>query len=810
MTATVNRSEIEKAASLMFPDGERVVHELRAPGVKRNGSTFPRTLSGYFDDRAAFVEAAASIGGAPGVFATLNPVNPALLSRAANRLRECGKGDSTTGDADAVRRQRLLIDIDPVRPAGISATDAEVKNAGRRGEAVRSFLRDQGWPTPLVSLSGNGFHLVYRVDLPSDDGGLIRRVLLSLAELFNDDAVKVDTSVHNAARIAKLPGTVAAKGDDTPDRPHRTASIRRVPVPFEVVSEDQLHAVADLAPRAPELSPRPRSQSSSFDLARWIDQHDVGEYRGPEPWSGGRRRWVLSVCPFNSAHDRGEAFIAEMPSGAVVAGCQHASCTWRWQDLRESLEPGCYSAHTPLERTSQSALIQEGTSFASFASFAGSPSQDEKSRTPVLADEAYHGIVGEFVRAVEPHTEACPAGILVQALVAAGNVIGRGPHVTVESDKHHANLYACLVGSSSKGRKGTSFGRAKALLEGVDPAWVTDRILSGASSGEGLIWAVRDPVVKDDGETVVDEGVLDKRLLVMMPEFAVLLKVLERQGNTLSARLREAWDSGDLNSMTKTSPAKATGAHVSMIGHITDDELRRYMTATETANGFANRILWCFVQRSKLLPEGGNLDPSVIKDLGSRLLKSIQAARTLGEVGRTAAFRKRWREIYTELAEDRHGLFGAVTSRAEAQVLRLALLYALLDGSSAIDLPHLQAGYAVWQYCEESARLVFGDAIGDPLADEVLQQLRDRPGGMTRTEISAAFSRHKSKDRMQAALALLKRMRKADFVMETSTGGRPTERWVALSVRPAKEANKAKEVPGGESSPVQAEGVMAI
>src|SRR5262249_27827092 len=162
--------------------------------------------------------------------------------------------------------------------------------------------------------------------------------------------------------------------------------------------------------------------------------------------------------------------------------------------------------------------------------------------------------------------------------------------------------------------------RVERLFREADEQWATERLQTGLSSGEGLIWAVRDPIVKQERvkergqpvryeEVEADPGIHDKRLQVYEPEFANVLKQSERQRNTLPALRRNAWEGGDLRSMTKNSPARATGAHVSLIGHITSDELHRYLSETETANGFANRFLFVCVDRSKMLPEGGKIDP---------------------------------------------------------------------------------------------------------------------------------------------------------------------------------------------------------
>lgn len=399
-----------------------------------------------------------------------------------------------------------------------------------------------------------------------------------------------------------------------------------------------------------------------------------------------------------------------------------------------------------------------------------------------MGEAAFHGIIGEIARKIEPETEADITAVLIQLLVAFGNVIGRGPYFLVEGDKHHTNLFATLVGSTSKGRKGTSWGRARSVFEKVDETWSGSRLVSCMSTGEGLISQVCDRVEKErskkngkvDTEVIV-EGVTDKRLLVQESEFASVLKVMARSGNTLSARVRDAWDRGDLGSMTKNDPLKATNAHISIVAHITDDELRRYLDRTETGNGFANRFLFVCVQRSKFLPDGGqDIDWG---DLIEKLAEIAQRAKDIGQMTRTAGASKLWHEVYPKLSEGRPGLMGAVTARAEAQVLRLSMIYALADGSQEIDRPHLEAALEVWRYCEASARYVFGEQLGDPLADEILQRLRAAPEGMTQTELSNSFGRHTKSNQLARALEFLtlQHMVRSE---EVETGGRPTTRWV--------------------------------
>jgi hypothetical protein len=401
---------------------------------------------------------------------------------------------------------------------------------------------------------------------------------------------------------------------------------------------------------------------------------------------------------------------------------------------------------------------------------------------------AFSGLAGEIVRAIEPHSEADPVAILVHLMIGFGNLIGRTAYFAVEADRHHPNEFAALVGETAKGRKGTSWGYARRLLESVGPVWAGGRILGGLSTGEGLIHAVRDPMMKRepvrDGKRIVgyqdvevDAGEPDKRLLAIESELGGTLRVATREGNSLSALIRQAWDSGDLRTLTRNNPLKATGAHVSIIGHITREELTRLLTRVDAANGFANRFLWIAVRRSKSLPFGGSIDRVDFAPMVRRLIEAADFARSVDRVERDRAADDLWEEAYERLSEGRSGLLGAVVSRAEAHAMRLALIYALLDQSAIIRADHLRSALELWDYAERSAAYIFGDALGDPDADAVLEALRSTPEGFTRADIGdRVFHRHKAAERSARALALLFESGRAHPRTET-TGGRSAERW---------------------------------
>ncbi len=406
------------------------------------------------------------------------------------------------------------------------------------------------------------------------------------------------------------------------------------------------------------------------------------------------------------------------------------------------------------------------------------------------ASDAFHGPAGEFVGIVSPHTEADPVALLVQFLVFFGNSAGRSSFFRVEADSHTTNVNAILVGETASGRKGTSLSQTRRPFERCDQGWAEKCIQSGLSSGEGLVWWVRDPIerkdpIKEDQrvvgyETVIaDHGIEDKRLLVLETEFSSTLKMADREGNTLTGVVRQAWDTGSLRFMTKSNPAKSTGAHISIIGHIPQEELLRRMNSTELGNGFANRFLWACVRRSKMLPDGGHVPEQELDSIIGKLRDALDFARRGHEVKRDSGARAIWHSVYEALSSRRSGLLGAVLSRAEAQVTRLSLIYALLDRSATIRPEHLKAALAVWEYCEASVRYIFGDKIGDPVADTILNALRASPMGLTRTEISALFSGHRDRQGIDLALSTLAHQDLAKAIRE-DTGGRPAEKWVAV------------------------------
>jgi hypothetical protein len=365
---------------------------------------------------------------------------------------------------------------------------------------------------------------------------------------------------------------------------------------------------------------------------------------------------------------------------------------------------------------------------------------------PELAVPAFYGIAGRIVNSLAPHTEADPAAVLLQFLAAFGNLVGPAPHCRVGPMRHGLNLFVVLVGESSKARKGTSWRQISGLLAEADPLWSASRITTARPTPGAILHALRDQL-----------PVTDRRLFLLSEEFASVLHALGREAGQLSPLLRCAWDGGDLCAHDGHRAVQVTAAHISIVGHVTRADLAHHLSHTESTNGFANRCLWTSVHRSKSLPDGGSLPPDQQSALAAELRHSLDWVHGQNEIlfSRTPAARELWNDRYAVLSQGREDAYGAATSRAEAQVLRLSAIYAALDTSPLIDACHLQAALAVWEYCSGSARLLFDTAPIDPTARRISQALDVTPEGLSRVQIRALFNRHVSKERIDLALGQL-------------------------------------------------------
>lgn len=444
------------------------------------------------------------------------------------------------------------------------------------------------------------------------------------------------------------------------------------------------------------------------------------------------------------------------------------------------------------------AFLQHGGNFSEAASALrknGYGSQAERggeirgevlpSRRPVAGwperphDDAYYGLAGEVVRTVEKYTEGDPAAILGQFLALFGVAVGQRPYFNVGATRHTPRIFVGIVGRSAKARKGDSWAPVERLVVGANES-IKDRILGGFGSGEAMVHAVRDAreaerVVK--GKVTIESipGVQDKRLMVVETELARLLVAVGREGSTISQTVRDAYDGRALRNLVKGSPAQAEHHHIGIIGHTTAEELRGRLNEDQIRNGFANRFLWLAAQRSGLKPSPPAFAGDEVRRLTERIRRTIQEASTIGRMERTEDAEILWDRWYREVSEEGLGIIGALTDRAEAHVLRLSMLYALLEGTHLINILHLKAARAVWDYAFRSVRYIFGAGTGNRQADEILEDLEDGP--MLQSELTTGtFSNHISAKELRVALDRLVAL---DLVVaeRVKTTGRPATRW---------------------------------
>lgn len=548
------------------------------------------------------------------------------------------------------------------------------------------------------------------------------------------------------------------------------------------------------------------SSKSNGGVADHDDWFDVGDNAGNEPVdvetlferirAGGRgtHNALVSLAGWLARHGSTEDAAVMQLRAALLARPAPRTPSWdkHLTDVPRIVE---WTMKKEAERRQVDGEADPWAQAAQAPAAAAQPdegSEPEPNEWPEpMALAAFHGPLGEATAEIMPHTEADPHAVLLSTIVYFGNKIGHGPYYFVRPTRHRTNLSLLIAGSTSRSRKGTSRVEADALFasDALDP-WLLTRVQSGLVSGEGLINAVRDERTKKNKDGVIeilDEGVADKRLLVVEEELTRVLTAMKREGSTLGQVMNIAWDRDYLQTMAKVSPLKATGVLVSVIAHVTIDELRETVDRISLSNGFLNRFLLCAVKRARRLSRPTNPDTERLATIGASLDEAIRAARLLGAVEMTPAAAELWdAEYHGALTDDHPGLYGSLIARAEAHTVRMALIYALADQCPAIDLVHLQAALAVWKYSQDSANVLFGSLIGDPTADALLGFLRTAgTTGMTRTELYNAMGRYVPAGRIQAGLRLLVKQRRArvERVPGVSRPGPATERWVYLPRR---------------------------
>ena len=418
-----------------------------------------------------------------------------------------------------------------------------------------------------------------------------------------------------------------------------------------------------------------------------------------------------------------------------------------------------------------------------------------------------YGLIGEIAKAGSETTEANPYAVAASAIAYLGCAVGRGPYMPIGNTWHHPRFFMLHVGRSGEGRKGDAVSLIKRIAHRVGEMsehHAPQIHAGGLSSREGMVFLIHDAYQEGKEEV---PAVVDKRLLVIESEFVNVLSQAKREGNTLSAALRDCWDGVSLKPATKTNRMWATNPHINMLAAITKAELVSSMASKDLTNGFANRFMFYWAERSRLLPFPKATPAAEVDRLAGKVidvLKFCEAERWAEDdmlrVELSPAAVTCWASLYRgELNDRSHGeRINALIERRAPMLLRLAMLFALTDCTTTVEVHHINAALAWIRYSTDSVKFIFGSAADEAEVAEVndtaskIVQFIAQNKRVTRTQITReCFNGHASKERIDAALDELLTANPARIVVEEDRAGkgRPTKFYEL----PAKKAKYAKD-----------------
>ena len=335
----MDKIEVFKTLNTFCPEGSLIeIRAIHATNPKNN------IWSGYFRSHEDVWNAIQPFDKEYNIYFVLNVINDVCYSMI--QKDKMVRGAENTKDADIVARRFILVDLDAERGGKkVSSTEEEYQKARMKAHQVRNYLRDEGFSFPVVCSSGSGFHLVYKIDdwaNNEENKLLIERFLQALSLMFSDDDVKVDTVVWNAARIDKFYGTVARKGANTKERPHRLSKIVLIPDDFVPTDKAYFQKVASILPEQSTKKTYDSIRSyENFNIDEFLAKHNIGVAK--DTMDGNIRKIVLKECCFNPEHKAPDSALFVMPNGAIGFKCLHQSCShYTFKDFRLKFQPDAY------------------------------------------------------------------------------------------------------------------------------------------------------------------------------------------------------------------------------------------------------------------------------------------------------------------------------------------------------------------------------------------------------------------------------------------------------------------------------------
>ena len=781
-------NEIIHALRLWFQAGD--VFEVRVLDAVRADYRREHIESGYFDYEhiSDVPEALKRLLSFRGVYVTVNPVNPDLLARAVNRLRPAGR-NPTTADTDIVRRRWLLIDCDPRRASGVSSSNAEHESALTKAREIRDGLSSLGWPDPIMTDSGNGAQLMYRIDLPADDGELVRRVIGEIAKA-SSEQVAIDTSVHNPARIWRLPGTMNCKGDSIPERPHRMARILEEPQDIVSVSREQMQDIVSYQNEDTQTDVPDdewKHTMPAFDLDSWIAQY-CPELGSPQPWKGGRK-WIFPVCPFNEAHTNKSAVLIQEPSGAVAFKCHHNGCSGNdWRALRELREPGCYdrreeaNSDVDLSGILKPNRIEKQEKEAPLFPNPG-PVPDKLLSIP--------GFIDDVVK-LSMQSAPYPNRVLsfTGALALLAFLVGRKVQ---DKRDNRSNIYLIALADSGTGKDHPR----KVNFNIAFRAGVAGAIGDAFASGEGL----------------EDALFMHPSMLFQADEFDCIFNTLkyskDNRAESINEKLLKFYGaSNTIYPLRKKASAKKKDGTVHEIAHIVNPNLVLLGTAIPQYfyESLSRRVLEnglvarCIIVEAGKRGEAGNPQPitpsdSLIRaatylanlDVNGNLTNEYPKPLIITETPEaTAALREVQQECdrrYNFYEAQNEGAAKALWARAHEKVCKLAMLHGI-SGNVYNPLITEKSVKWAWKFIDHLTRrmLYMADSyvyenVFDEKCQKVIRMLREHGGRIKHAKLLNRF--HDSLDNLKKVVETLMEQGILTYEME-ATKTRPSKVYVLL------------------------------
>ncbi len=703
MASTFDRADILRSYRLFHSEGDVV--ELRIPKAGRY-----KTISGYFDNSSAFADAVVGLADEEfkGYYFTLNEINPDLIARSANTYKKYA--EETTADKDIIRRRWLPIDFDVVRPAGISSTDDEHAAALKLAREIKGGLISKGWPENAFILadSGNGGHLDIKIDLPNDETAerLIENCLSALDSLFTNETVKVDTTTSNASRIWKIYGTMARKGSNTSERPHRLAKILEAPEELATVSRELLEELASILPK-PE--PTKGNQNQTFDPVKYAEDHGAKVAKVKHAWVDPKgKKWELAIleeCPFNSDHNRGEAWVGVADNGERGFGCPHDGCVGNdWHALRNKWGPNApnelWEASTEeVEALTEAVLADSGITITE-EEFKQAP----KTFNPRLEVHLEPGnFISEYMAYAKGNSDAYEEYHFASGLVLISVAADRKIVISFQHSDIYPNIWIFPLGDSTVSRKTTAHKLCKLILKNKFPK----KSLPSSFSPEALMDAIAATpqcyYLKDEAGSLLAS--MCKEYMQETRDF-----------------LAEIYECDDYYRKLKKSECEIKDPYVTQFLMTTPDNLKEYTTLLDLTSGWLLRYLWMYPNYPK---EWKPFEEKTASDFEkytticgkyNLIVQKLTTPRRLSMAVEAMQFFQTWqRAIEEKSMENADNITKALAGRLMTYAIKMAALFTIgrgdFDENSKIELPHIQ----------EAARLIetYFLPIGKIIIDEV-------------------------------------------------------------------------------------------